>query len=171
MLLAPEVIEAMRPEKLPSLDEILSKRIGQYNRKNMQRQCITWILVTLGDDAYEAIGRNVNLKKVLKEAKHYFCPRTMHLDTIRRWFHHFLQHGETPEETAEWKRGQRRKKIKRTRLPRRTSSWTDRDLEKLKQIVDQNLELYLDEIQLAMMALTGRKFKVVYLVAVAQTDQ
>jgi hypothetical protein len=66
--------------------------------------------------------------------------------TFWRWFHHFLLFGETKAETKR-RLANLRKRRRRWSMPRsRQTSFSDDDIAELKRIVDDNPQLYLDEI-------------------------
>jgi len=67
------------------------------------------------------------------------CPST---NTMRRWYIHYQQYGEIPEETK--KRTQKRKRT--TPEAETATKFTTQQLSFLKMIVDDSPHLYLDEI-------------------------
>jgi len=79
------------------------------------------------------------LERAIREVKQIHFPTFINISTIRRWIYHYLQHGETPVET--------RAREKKLRLNKRTRAWTREDLDELRKIVDEDPNLYLDEIQ------------------------
>jgi len=90
------------------------------------------------------------LRTVIKDYKRLHLPTMVSEKTIRRWLYHYLLFGETPEETARW----RKKNTKR----RYNSKWDDDDTETLRHIIEEYPELYLDEIQAKLANINGKSF-------------
>jgi hypothetical protein len=119
---------------------------GVLNEQRLQAQVVRFVFIALGKNAYSPQGL---LSPILLAARDLFLPSATPL-TLRRWYNHFLKHGELPVETK--KARQHALRMCRHRL------WTDDNTAALKQIVDDNPEYSLDEIQEAMLGLTMKKW-------------
>jgi len=62
---------------------------------------------------------------------------------MRRWLHDYLYFGETSFET--------RHRMKKLRLHKRAANWTREDLDQLRTIVDEDPDMYRDEIQRSLL--------------------
>ena len=118
-----------------------------HNRIRIQQECIEHICDILGPDVYESYegsGHRTRLQQAILETQQKIYPSAKPL-TIRRWWNHFIQYGDTPA-MADRKEVRRYKR----RYTRRTNRgrWTDEHTATLKEIVDDHPEFYLDEIQL-----------------------
>jgi hypothetical protein len=88
-------------------------------------------------DDYFVVGDVVE-----QHLKNYYRDYRVPVKTARRWWNHYLNWGETPTET----RRVIRKINKLARRHKTTSLVTNRVIFTVKEIVDENPELYLDEI-------------------------
>ena len=128
------------------------RRRSEVNRSSIHREVIGYVFAQLGDDAYSPSGR---LDSILNDAQAMYCP-SVDTRTLRRWYNHFLWFGEVPAETKKWK-----SRLSRTfRREGRKSEWTNNLTAKLKDIVDENPHMFLDEIIDRLALLTGRKWSV-----------
>ena len=100
---------------------------------------------------FQGSGNRTNLEAALRAAKAEICPRVT-TKTLRRWWYYFLKHGDTPAIER-----RRLARIIGRRYRRRTSrgQWAAVNTAVLKSIVDDNPDLYLDEIQDEFLNLTG----------------
>jgi hypothetical protein len=106
----------------------------------IQQAVISFIIMAMGDGITKIGGGNhPNLRKHCKEAADLYLPNKSKAHQMcRRWVMHYLQYGETPVETAKWKKTTLRGGERR--------HWTAHDTTKLKAIIGRNLGLYLDEL-------------------------
>jgi transposase len=129
-----------------------------WNDVKLHRKLISFVLNTMGEDAAFAsvtAGTRTNLEPVLKMAKTTIAPQ-VHTGTLRRWFYFFMIFGVTQAEDKRdgCKYSEPYRRTRRTRA----EGWTREHTRKLKKIVDEHPDLYLDEIQSRFYASTGRFF-------------
>jgi transposase len=122
------------------------------NAHCLQQAVISFIIIVMGDIVTEiGTGRRPNLRKYAKEAADRYLPNgASSFKTAERWFLHYLQFGETPEETSKWSKSTTEGDIRRV--------WLTEDSHALKAIVDQNPGLFLDEIVDRMHEETGARW-------------
>jgi hypothetical protein len=117
---------------------------GLLNERRLQAQVVKFVFLALGENAYSPQRL---LDPIIKMARDLILPKAS-TRTLRRWYNHFLKHGELPAET--------RKATAHMRTSQRL--WTNDDTIALQTIVHAHPEYYLDEIQVAMLGMTGKKF-------------
>jgi transposase len=141
------------------------KKGGNVNDVRLQRSVISFILCNMDEDeAFAAVSggkrTRTTLNHVLFKAQAEVLP-TVSTRTFRRWFNYFMVYGFTPADAKYEKyRKAPRKKYHHRSLRGR---WTCHHTEKLKRIVDQHPDMYLDEIQEAFCAQTGVYWSATYL--------
>jgi hypothetical protein len=118
----------------------ITLEVRKYTAHCTQQAVISFILVAMGDMVTEiGTGRRPNLRKhAIEAAKEYLSNGANAHKTAERWFLHYLQYGETYEETSKWLKMKLRGGIRRL--------WTVQDTQALKAIIDGNPGLYLDEL-------------------------
>ena len=117
---------------------------SRCNDKAFQNKVIDFIGERLGINAYasfEGSGQKTQLNSALIEAASFFnfgSERQM-----RRWWNYFQQNGYIPAEKTKYKRTSKRMG-KRTK---KKSQWTSTHTRNLQAIIDDDPDLYLDELQ------------------------
>jgi len=101
------------------------------------------------DEVYSPRPGEGSLEQLLREAKDRFAPFST-TRTLRNWWNFFLLNGDCKPVIARKMKYLRRYLQKLCR-----GKWNDPRTDILKDIVDKNPELYLDEIQEAFTARTG----------------
>ena len=125
------------------------------NDVKIQQDVIDFVSNRIGhENIYRSIygsGNRTDLEAALREAKVAICP-TVTTRTLRRWWYFFLKHGDTPAIER-----RRKARVAGRRYQRRTTrgNWSPVSTTVLKSIVDDNPDLYLDEIQDEFLNLTG----------------
>jgi hypothetical protein len=111
------------------------------NNHCIQQAAISSVVLSMGDEMMKiGEGSRPNLRKYAKgAASELLANGEKAYKTVERWFHWYLQYGETPVETARWK------KVASVGGTRRL--WLQSDTDALKTIVDARPGLFLDEIQ------------------------
>jgi DDE superfamily endonuclease len=117
---------------------------GVLNQRRIQAQVVKFVFLSLGDKTYYPRGL---LDPIIEMARDLILTRAS-TRTLRRWYNHFLKHGELPAET---------RKASHIRITCQLL-WTNDDTISLQQIVDDHSYYYLDEIHMAMLGMTGKKF-------------
>lgn len=117
----------------------MSKRASicalHYSKERIQSSCISFIEDT------KANNNDVSLSETVRSCNQH-GEFKVHIRTLHRWWHHYEEWGELPVETS-------RKKHKYTKLMRqfgRTRKITNELLSTIKAIIEEDPELYLDEI-------------------------
>jgi hypothetical protein len=130
-----------RLEKPPVVGAMhITLEVRKYTAHCTQQAVVSFILVAMEDMVTEiGTGRRRNLRKhAIEAAKEYLSNGENAHKTAERWFMHYLQYGETYEETSKWL------KMKLTGGIRRL--WTVQDTAALKAIIDTRPGLFLDEL-------------------------
>ena len=122
----------------------------------IQRKAVSKILERLDpDDRLSLLNSDqrsrTGLERAIQQVKEEHFPTMICHQTIERlWLNHYLLYGETPCETMNFgKKNRKRKRMRR---------WTDEDRNCLRQILDEHPELYLDEICDQLFISTGKLF-------------
>jgi hypothetical protein len=82
----------------------ITLEVRKYTAHCNQQAVISFVLVAMGDMVPEiGTGRRPNLRKhAIEAAKEYLSNGENAHKTAERWFIHYLQYGETYEETSKW---------------------------------------------------------------------
>ena len=113
------------------------------NDKGFQNKVIDFIGERLGIDAYASFEGNrqrTQLNSVLKEAASYF--NFGYGPQMWRWWYYFQKYGYVPAEKTKYKRTS-----KRTKKGKNKTQWTSRHTRNLREIIEDDPDLYLDELQ------------------------
>jgi len=124
----------------------------------IQKEVIASIFCSLGNAnvycCYQGSRRRTSLIVALREVRDGIVPKVS-ISTIRRWWNYFIRYGDTP---AIARRNRYRQYLGRYVQRSTSGDWNSTYTTILKQIVDDQPDLYLDEIQKEFMTRTGRWF-------------
>ena len=123
----------------------------QAHGPRKQAECISYIERAISIINSNGSQNTVPLHSIV-DACHRQC--SVAVSTIYRWWKHYQERGELPYESAIHDRKMR---AKYNFLPK-NSRMNDDDLAALKQILDQQPELYMDEVALALGLNIGKYF-------------
>ena len=116
---------------------------SRCNDKAFQNKVIDFIGERLGIHAYasfEGSGQRTQLNSALLEAASFFnfgSDRQM-----RRWLYYFQQYGYVPAEKTKYRRTSKRMGRRKNK-----SQWTPTHTRNLREIIEDDPDLYLDELQ------------------------
>ena len=124
----------------------------------IQKEVIASICCSLGNTnvyrCYQGSRRRTSLGAALKEARDTVVPKVS-ISTIRRWWNFFIRYGDTP---AVVRRNKYRQYHGRYVTRSTSGDWNTTYTTILTQIVDDQPDLYLDEIQNEFITRTGKWF-------------
>mmetsp|Transcript_40444 Transcript_40444/g.45125 ORF Transcript_40444/g.45125 Transcript_40444/m.45125 type:complete len:252 (-) Transcript_40444:203-958(-) len=124
----------------------------------IQKEVIASIFCSLGNAnvyrCYQGSRRRTSLIVALREVRDGIVPKVS-ISTIRRWWNYFIRYGDTP---AIARRNRYRQYLGHYVQRSTSGDWNSTYTTILKQIVDDQPDLYLDEIQKEFMTRTGRWF-------------
>jgi hypothetical protein len=126
-----------------SINFVSSGERGRNNELKMHRKFVRFVFFSLGDKAYcPPYGK---MEGILREYHTNYRP-DIQTRVLRRWYTHFLMFGETQPETRRWNlKGWRPGELQRESL------WTEDCTAALKTIVEEQPQLFLNEIRLAFL--------------------
>jgi len=113
---------------------------------HLQQTVIKYIAHHLGEEAFfcfEGCQLKTKLESVLRDAKRLIVP-TATTQTLRRWWYHFTKYGDTQ---AERRHNKKKEQKKGKGYKKKTGRWTKRHHDLLLSIVEDDPDLYLDEIR------------------------
>ena len=124
----------------------------------IQKEVIASICFSLGNGnvyrCYQGSRRRTSLIVALREARDSIVPKVS-ISTIHRWWNFFIRYGDTP---AIARRNKYRQYLGRYVTRSTSGDWNATYTTILTHIVDDQPDLYLDEIQNEFMTRTGRWF-------------
>jgi len=124
----------------------------------IQKEVIASICCSLGNAnvyrCYQGSRRRTSLIVALREVRDGIVPKVS-ISTIRRWWNYFIRYGDTP---AIARRNRYRQYLGHYVQRSTSGDWNSTYTTILTQIVDDQPDLYLDEIQKEFMTRTGRWF-------------
>mmetsp|Transcript_10564 Transcript_10564/g.10208 ORF Transcript_10564/g.10208 Transcript_10564/m.10208 type:complete len:164 (+) Transcript_10564:87-578(+) len=124
----------------------------------IQKEVIASICCSLGNAnvyrCYQGSRRRTSLIVALREVRDGIVPKVS-ISTIRRWWNYFIRYGDTP---AIARRNRYRQYLGHYVQRSTSGDWSSTYTTILTQIVDDQPDLYLDEIQKEFMTRTGRWF-------------
>lgn len=113
---------------------------GPVNDYRVQCAAVAYIIRKVG------LFEDMVLERTLKRCKKKLEIIKVATSTLRQWYCHYQQYGDVPAvEKRQRSRRNRLKKNSRKRMPR-SDHWPPALIQKLKDIVDEHPEYYLDEI-------------------------
>ena len=136
---------------MPAINkQTLDRWLNAHSDPRVQAEAISFIAEKI--DTYEAFGYyNYDMKDIYEECKKE-CTPIYSISSIRRWWTIFLDWGELPY-IVKLKQNKWKKQLGNMSA---NASITYSELMQLKNIVDENPNLYLDEIALKFAVKTGK---------------
>jgi hypothetical protein len=136
---------------------------NKYTSHRIQQNAIQHMLRLMGDEIYDTsvytgVQSRTSLQQVILRTKAAYLPGA-DVKTLRNWFNHFMIFGETPARTEQYCQHIQRTYGDSARI--RKKGWVHDEL--LMEIVEDQPDLYLDEIQIRIFVVTGLLFCTSYI--------
>ena len=136
---------------------------NKYTSHRIQQNAIQHMLRLMGDEIYDTsvytgVQSRTSLQQVILRTKAAYLPGA-DVKTLRNWFNHFMIFGETPARTEQYCQQIQRTYGDSARI--RKKGWVHDEL--LMEIIEDQPDLYLDEIQIRIFVVIGLLFCTSYI--------